>query len=195
MLTINGDYNYIAYMFSDQFNVSFKISKFSGNNKLPKILYRKEFGGGCILKTIDKVMDYMDGTINVVRSYFDKGKSSRRDEFLFQIDAIREAYINAIIHNDWSTKTGPSIFLFNNHLEIFSYGSPLKVQSKKDFLKGKSKPINPDLTNVFMKFDKYEASGKGVSTILQSYSDEVFEFGDNDDNFMENIPKMDFADE
>lgn len=107
---------------------------------------------------------------------------------MFQIDAIREAYINAIIHNDWSTKTGPSIFLFNNHLEIFSYGSPLKVQSKKDFLKSKSKPINPDLTNVFMKFDKYEASGKGVSTILQSYSDEVFEFGDNDDNFTVSIP-------
>ncbi len=130
----------------------------------------------------------MEGTINVVRSYFDPGKASGRDEFLFDIDAVREAYINSIIHNDWTTKTGPSIFLFNDHLEIYSYGSPLKVQSKSDFLKGKSKPVNPDLANIFMKFDKYEASGKGVSTILKAYSSDVFDFGDNNENFTVSLP-------
>ncbi len=188
MLTDDGNFNYIAYMFSDQFDVSFKVSKFSGNNKISEFLSRKEFGGGCVLRTIDKVIDYMNGTINVVRSYFDPGKASRRDEFLFNIDAVREAYINAIIHNDWTTKTGPSIFLFNNHLEVFSYGSPLKVQTKSDFLKGKSKPINPDLANIFMKFDKYEASGKGISTILKAYNADVFEFGENNDNFTVSLP-------
>lgn len=50
MLTDDGNFNYIAYMFSDQFDVSFKVSRFSGNNKISDFLSRKEFGGSCVLK-------------------------------------------------------------------------------------------------------------------------------------------------
>lgn len=39
-----------------------------------------------------------------------------------------------------------------------------------------------------MKFDKYEASGKGISTILKIYNPDVFEFGDNNDNFTVSLP-------
>ena len=55
-------------------------------------------------------------------------------------------------------------------------------------MKGKSRPINPDLANIFMKFDKYEASGKGISKILKIYNPDVFEFGDNNDNFTVSLP-------
>jgi len=39
-----------------------------------------------------------------------------------------------------------------------------------------------------MKFDKYEASGKGISTILKVYNADVFEFSENNDNFTVSLP-------
>lgn len=175
MLNKEGKLNYIAYMFSDQFNMSFKVVKFGGINKQSEYIYRKEFGNCCVLKAIDNVLDYMETTENIVRSYFD-GKASRRDEFLFNKRAFREAYINSVLHNDWSNKTGPSVFLFKDHLEIYSYGTPLSIQTKDEFLHGKSRPINPELAKVFMKFDKFEESGRGVTTILEAYNESVFDF-------------------
>ena len=63
-------------------------------------------------------------------------------------------------------------------MEIFSYGSPLKVQSKEMFLKGISKPINPELASIFMKIGDAEESGKGINTIVNTYSKDVFEYSD-----------------
>ena len=82
------------------------------------------------------------------------------------------------MHNDYSRHLGPAVYLFSNHLEIFSYGNPLIVQTKDDFLRGVSVPINPELTNIFMKIDKTEASGKGVNTIVKKYGIDVFEFSE-----------------
>lgn len=175
MLTYDKKFNYIAYMLSDQFDMSFKVVKFGGINKQSEYVYRKEFGGGCVLKSIDSLLDYMEFAENKVRSYFN-GKASRRDEFLFNKRAFREAYINAVLHNNWEGKTGPAVFLFKDRLEIYSYGSPLDIQTKEEFLSSKSKPINTELAKVFMKFDKFEESGRGVSTILEEYNKSVFDF-------------------
>ncbi|MBE6133400.1 MAG: hypothetical protein E7178_01895 [Erysipelotrichaceae bacterium] len=176
MLTENGKFNWIAYMFSDQFNMSFKVVKFAGTSKMSEFVFRKEFGNCCVLKAIDDLINYMETVENIVRSYFDGMKSSRRDEFLFNKRAFKEAYVNAVLHNDWSTRTGPSVFLFKDHLEIFSYGTPLSVMSKDEFLIGTSKPINPELAETFTKFEKYEQSGRGVTTILEEYNKSVFDF-------------------
>ena len=62
----------------------------------------------------------------------------------------------------------------------------MSVQTKEDFLRGVSVPINPELTSVFMKIDKAEASGKGINTIVEKYGKEVFEF--NETHFTIKIP-------
>ena len=170
-------FNYLAFILSDQFNLSIKVSKFSGSDKQSDFIYRKEFGECCILKAIDDVIGYIDSNINVVRSYFD-GKAKRKDEFLIDKNSFREGWINACLHNDFATHLGPSIFLYEDHLEIFSYGSPLSVQSKEEFLKGASKPINPELARVFMKVNMSETSGRGVNTIVKKYGENVFEFSE-----------------
>ena len=65
-------------------------------------------------------------------------------------------------------------------MEKFSYGSPLKVQSKDKFLNGTSKPINLELPSLFMKIDYAEESEKGVNTFINNYGKDVFEFSDSD---------------
>lgn len=93
-------------------------------------------------------------------------------------DVLLLSWINACLHNDYSKHLGPAVYLFKDHLEIFSYGNPLSVQTKEDFLRGVSVPINPELTSVFMKIDKAEANGKGINTIVEKYGKEVFEFSE-----------------
>ena len=82
------------------------------------------------------------------------------------------------MHNDYSYHLGQAVYLFSDHLEILSYGSPLLIQSKESFFSGLSKPINPELVNVFMKINKSETSGKGVNTIVNKYGKDIFELGD-----------------
>lgn len=175
--TSGGRFNFLAYLLSDQFDVSIKVAKFSGVDKRSEFLYRKEFGGCCLLKTIDDVLSYIDSSVNVVRSYFD-GKPQRRDEFLLDKDSVREAWINACVHNDYSTHLGPSIYLYADHLEVFSYGNALKNITKEKFLKGISSPINPELAKICMRLEYVEESGKGINTIVGKYGEKVFEFED-----------------
>ena len=130
------------------------------------------------MKAIDDLNSYIKSTHNIVRSFFDDGSTARRDEYLIDQESFREGWINACLHNDYSKHLGPAVYLFNDHLEIFSYGNPLSVQTKEDFLRGVSVPINPELTSVFMKIEKAEASGKGINTIVEKYGIDVFEFSE-----------------
>ena len=93
-------------------------------------------------------------------------------------DCVREAWINACVHNDYSTHLGPSIYLYADHLEVFSYGNALKNITKEKFLKGISSPINPELAKICMRLEYVEESGKGINTIVGKYGEEVFEFED-----------------
>ena len=178
LLTKDGKYNYQAFILSDQNDLSYKIAQWEGPTKRSKYVFKKEFGNGSVLKVIDDLNSYIKSTHNIVRSFFDSGNTARRDEYLIDQESFREGWINACLHNDYSKHLGPAVYLFNDHLEIFSYGNPLSVQTKEDFLRGISVPINPELTSVFMKIEKAEASGKGINTIVEKYGKEVFEFSE-----------------
>lgn len=152
---------------------------------------RIDFGGRSLLKSLDDVADYVKLNINRSRAYFDPGVITRRDEYLFDNDSFREAWTNAVLHNDYSTQLAPSIYVFSDHIEVFSYGNPLSVQSKEDFLDGVSKPINPKLMDIFMKIHKSESSGKGVNTIKKKYGEAAFVM--NSESFTVSLPFNELA--
>lgn len=88
----------------------------------------------------------------------------------------REAVINAFIHNDWKNETPPTIFIYDDRIEILSYGElPYKL-SKEKFFNGQSVPINRGLFTVFMANQIAEQSGHGVPTIVAKYGKESFDF-------------------
>lgn len=55
-------------------------------------------------------------------------------------------------------------------------GVPFKTKVFKSILI--SKPINPELASIFMKIGDAEESGKGINTIVNTYSKDVFEYSD-----------------
>ena len=49
---------------------------------------------------------------------------------MFDNEAFEEAWINALVHNDWIHGNPPSIYWYDDRMEIMSYGGLKKGLSK-----------------------------------------------------------------
>jgi len=103
----------------------------------------------------------------------------RHDTFRWDGLAIREAVVNAVVHNNYVYGTPPKIELFSDHMEITSVGTIPEGLSKEDFFNGVSMPRNKELMRVFRDVEMVEALGSGMIRIMRSYGRDNFEFGDN----------------
>lgn len=95
---------------------------------------------------------------------------------MFDNEAFEEAWINALVHNDWIHGNPPSIYWYDDRMEIMSYGSLKKGLSKEDFFDGVSDPVNKELMDIFVQCGIVDRSGHGVPKVVKAYGREVFEF-------------------
>ncbi len=174
LLNRDGKFNINAYLLSDENEVSIKVVTFDGLDKTV-MSRRTEYGGKCLLVSISEVMSYFESinTTNV-----DLNSSLRKEEYLFDFSSFREAWINACLHNDWNNAIPPSIHLFDDRIEIISYGGLPFALSKEGFFNGTSMPINKSLLTIFIAAHFAEQSGHGVPTIVEKYGRDVFSFDD-----------------
>ena len=94
-------------------------------------------------------------------------------------EAVKEAVINAIVHNDYSYGGSPIVEIYSDRLEITSSGGlPIEL-SEKDFLNGVVYRRNKELIKIFKDVDLIENVGSGVLRILKSYDKTCFKFMDN----------------
>ncbi len=92
---------------------------------------------------------------------------------------MREAIINAIIHNDFTRDIPPKFEIFSNRLEITSYGGLFEGMTQEDFFDGLSLPRNKELMRVYKDLGMVEQLGSGVPRILQAYNKDCFKFSEN----------------
>jgi ATP-dependent DNA helicase RecG len=71
----------------------------------------------------------------------------------------------------------PSIFIYDDRLEIVSYGSLPFDLSLDEFFSGTSKPVNRALMVVFQDADLVEQSGHGIPHVVKNYGREAFTLG------------------
>lgn len=175
LLNSNGEYNYIAYLLSDKNNVSIKVVRFGGVNK-SAMSSRTEFGYQSLLSACQAVLDHVKA-FNITKVKLDEGQ--RIEKNLFDYESFREAWINAVVHNDWLHMVPPAVFIYDDRIEVSSYGSIPFNMDKDDFFRGKSVPINPSLFNIFSISSFTEQSGHGVPIIVEHYSRNAFNFSSN----------------
>lgn len=84
-----------------------------------------------------------------------------------------------IVHNDYLREIPPVSEIFNNRIEIPSYGGWFPGQSIEDFFSCSSMPRNRELMRVFKDLGLVEQLGSGMSRILQSYDCNIFEISDH----------------
>lgn len=175
LLNSEGKYNLVAYLLSDRNDVSIKVVRFNGISK-SSMSERTEFGNRSLLSSCQAVLDYISSQ-NSTKVDLSKGK--RKETPLFDFESFREAWINACVHNDWLHMIPPAVFIYDDRLEVSSYGQLPFNMTKEDFFAGRSRPINLSLFKIFTLSDFAEQSGHGVPIIVSKYTEKAFDFSQN----------------
>jgi predicted HTH transcriptional regulator len=93
--------------------------------------------------------------------------------------ALREAIINAIVHNDYTREVPPLFEIFSDRIVITSYGGLVRGLSQEEFFKGCSMIRNRELMRVFKDLELVEQLGSGMRRIMEVYDESIFEFTEN----------------
>lgn len=171
LFTEDGKYNYAAYLMADHNGTSIKVARFRGTEKLD-IVERNEFGRCCLIKSALNVLERLNvANTTVVRV---GGKAQRKEIRLIDPAALREAVLNAIIHNDYINGAYPVFEIYDDRIEVISSGGLPVGLSEKEFFAGRSLPRNKELMRIFSDMDLCEQLGSGMKKILRIYPQSVF---------------------
>lgn len=173
--TEDGKFNYTAFLMSDHNSISMKVAKFSGTEKVD-LISNDEYGYCCLIKATKNILERLN-IENVTSTKIQYGP--RDDKRLVDEKALREAVINAIIHQDYINGVYPVFEIYDNRIDVVSSGGLPYGLSYSEFLKGKSVPRNREIMRIFKDMDLVEQLGSGIKRILQVYDENVFEITDN----------------
>lgn len=175
MFTDDGKFNYFARMLSDQSDVSIKLARFKGTDKI-EIITNKEFGYCCILKSVYNILDALDNyNLPSVEITYPR----RIEKFLVNKTALCEAAINAIVHNDYVRGGAPLFEIYDDRITIVSSGGLVPELTREEFFNGCSMPRNRELMRVFRDMELVENFGSGMRRIMQVYGEEVFKISEH----------------
>lgn len=171
----DNKYNLMSYLFADKNDISIKVNTFKDNDK-SVLIKRNEYGNKCLFLAIESVLNYVE---RLNDTNIDLSQLSKINLKLFDFNCIKEAWINACVHNQWDEKYSPQVSIFKDYIQIESNGGIPKNLSKKDFFEGVKKPVNPKLNKIFKYFNLSDETNKGISTIVKKYGKKVFEIDEN----------------
>jgi predicted HTH transcriptional regulator len=171
----DGRYNYAAYLLSDDNGVSIKVAKYAGTTKVD-LIENEEYGYRCLITATHRVLE----KLRVENKTFAKiTPTTRLEKRLVDETALREAFINAIVHNDYSREVPPVVEIFSDRLTITSYGGLPQGLSRENFFRCRSMPRNRELMRIFKDVGLVEHLGSGMGRILEAYDPSIFAFEDN----------------
>lgn len=171
----DGNYNYLAYLLADNNRIPICVGTFKGTDKMDLIEY-EDYGNCSLVKACKMVIEKFKLINNTYANitYAEREETNKFDEKL-----VREAIINAFVHNEWVTENPPKFEIYSDHISIVSTGGLPYNATKEDFYKGHSKPVHPELMRIFKDLDLVENMGTGIRKILRMYGKDIFEFSDN----------------
>lgn len=116
--TIDNKFNYTAFLMSDNNSISIKIAKFAGTDKVD-LISNDEYGYCCLIKATMSVLERLN-IENITSTEITYGP--RDDRRLVNEKALREAVINAIIHQDYINGVYPVFEIYGDRLDVVSSG-------------------------------------------------------------------------
>jgi predicted HTH transcriptional regulator len=168
--TSDGAYNFLAYLLADNNGASLKVAKYAGTDKID-LIENEEYGYRCLVTAIYRVLDKLEVENKTFAKITSRNRLERR---LFNAVALREAFINAVVHNDYN-RGWPVVEFFSDRVTITSTGGLVEGLSEEDFFKGRTMLRNRELMRVFKDVELVEMLGSGMQRILDAYDRSVFE--------------------
>ena len=175
LYTEENKFNYAAYLLSDENGISMKVAKYSGADKVD-LIENAEFGYCSLIKATENILNKLD-IENITLAEITT--TTRKEKRLVDPSALREAVINAIVHNDYSNGIPPVFEIFADKFVITSSGGLPQELSQEEFFDGISAPRNKELMRVFKDVKLVEQLGSGVQRILKVYDKNIFKFSLN----------------
>lgn len=129
LLTEDGKYNFVAYLFTDENGNSIKVAKYSSLERCD-LVENNEYGYCSLIKATKSMLAKLDIENKVAATIT---PLERIETPLWNKVALREAVINAIVHNDYSFEMPPKFEIFPDGLEITSAGCLPESLSKENF--------------------------------------------------------------
>ncbi|MEW9124630.1 MAG: ATP-binding protein [Thermotaleaceae bacterium] len=170
LLTDEGKYNYVAYLLADVNGTSIKVAKYSGDDRY-ELIENNEYGYCSLIKAAKRVLDKLEVENRTLAKITSK---EREEKNLVDKIALREAVINAIVHNDYSNEIPPKVEIFSDRIEITSSGGLVQGMTEEEFFSGYSAPRNKELMRVFKDIHLVEQLGSGMIRILKKYDRSIF---------------------
>lgn len=170
MTTGSGEFNLTAYLVSDQNTIPMQIVRFDGKDRTG-MSSRVNFGNQSLIGSMNDILKHVS---SFMITKVDLSKGERIETDLFDIESFREAWFNACVHNAWRGMIPPSVLMFDDRIEIVSYGRIPFPLSTDSFYQGDSRPVNSGLFHIFSELNYMEQSGHGVPIIVKKYGREAF---------------------
>lgn len=172
LLTDDGRYNYNVYLLADSNSVPIPVARYEDDDR-QDILEAKECGFKSILTATNEILS-MGEAYN--RRYMHKAKTGNETAYMYEYDAVKEGIVNAVLHNDYTMSSTPSINFYCDRIEIISAGGLPQGLTKEAFFKGVISRRNPELVKVFQDVHLIENLGSGMRKIMKYYGESCFEF-------------------
>ncbi len=173
--TEDGRYNYVAYLLADENGNSMKVAKYASLDRCD-LIENNEYGYCSLIKATKSILQKLDIENRVSARIT---PMERIEKPLWNKVALREAVINAIVHNDYSFEVPPKFEIFPDRLEITSMGGIPIGMTREEFFSGISIPRNKELMRIYRDVELVESLGSGIPRVLQSYGQECFRFTEN----------------
>ena len=171
LITHENRYNYAAYLMADNNSVSVQIAKYAGTTRM-ELIENRDYGRGSLVKALKEVLSRVDVENTI---YTRIGFPLRKEKEKINSIAMREAVINAVVHNDYSYGASPKLEFFSDRVEVTSMGGlPFGVE-KEDFFGGCSVPRNKEIMRIFRDLEIVEQLGSGIPRIVECYGRGAFE--------------------
>lgn len=167
-----GNLNYVAYLVADENGMPLKFAKYAGTDRMT-LISNNDFGYCSLITATNKLIDKLEveNYVNIQLT-----PKTRIDTPLWDDQAVKEAVINAIVHNDYTREVPPKFELFSDRLEITSAGTLPENLTKEEFFNGISVPRNKELMRIFHDVNLVESLESGMRRIMESYDRSCFVF-------------------
>ena len=175
LLTKDKAFNKIAELLSDKNHIGFIYARYNGKDK-SSFSETVDFGNQCVLTAVEKLMHRLEAEN---RGVTEISSTTRSTKSLVDIDCLREAVYNALAHNDWLNGGVPSVYVYNDRIEIISYGGLPFGQTEENFFKGISKPRSEGFIRILRDLDFAERTGHGMPQIIDKYGKKAFDITDS----------------
>ena len=164
-LLIFGTHNAIKE-FIPHYNVEYVLKEFTENNRFKdRVIYDGTWGEDNLFNFFHLVIEKLYLTLND-NSNIQENSMNRIGISKLRI-AIREAFVNSLIHSDYKSEKGIMVIRYSDRY-IFTNGGTLRIDLKDFFSGAHSDPRNYLIQEIFRFLNLCEKAGTGIPKIMEA---------------------------